>query len=168
MVLFPVTRVFTVHQAGIAGEGSVMERRGDEKLLVGPRKDVRRHHQGHYHQSKNEAASLPLLEAQKPAPALVPLSPHLENSKQVHLLTVHTKHNFVLALARGALRVTVKRASSAAHLLFALVVGQQLYAAINAVPHGNALGLLAHRAMGEPLRSPDIRKVCWKTLKEVF
>lgn len=168
MMLFCVTRVFAVRQAGIAGEGSVMERRGDQKLLVGPRKDVRCHHQGHDHQSKHEATSLPLLEAQKPAPALIPLGPHLENSKQVHLLTVHTEHNFVLSFARGALRVTVKGAFSAADVLFVLVVGQQLYAAINAVPHGNALGRLAHRAMGEPLRSPDACKLCWKNFKDVF
>lgn len=162
-MLFRVARVFTVRQAGIAGEGSIMERRGDQKLLVGPRKDVRCHHQGHDHQSKNQATSLPLLEAQKPAPVLIALSPHLENSKQVHLLTVHTKHNFVLSFARRALQVTVKGASSAASLLFVLAVGQQLYAAINAVPHGNALGLLAHRAMGEPLRSPDACKSRWNT-----
>lgn len=62
----------------------------------------------------------------------------------------------------------MKGASSAADLLFVLVIGQQLYAAINAVPHGNALGQLAHRAMGEPLRSPDACKLCWKNFKDVF
>lgn len=157
-MFFRVTRVLAIHQAGIAGEGSVMERRGDQKLLVSSRKDVRCHHQGHDHQSKHEAASLPLLEAQKPAPVLIPLGPHLEDSKQVHLLTVYAEHNFVLSFAGGTLGVTVKGAPSAADLLFVLVVGQQLDAAINTVPHGNALGRLAPRAMGEPLGSPDACK----------
>lgn len=169
MMLFWVTRVFTIHHAGIAGEGSVMERRGDQKLLVGPRKDVRCHHQGHYHQSKNKATSLPPFEAQKPGPALVPLGPYLKNSKQVHWLTVHTEHNFVLSFARGALLETaMARASSAADLLFVHVAGQQLYAAVNAVPHGNALGLLAHRAMGEPPRSPGACNSCWRAFQDVL
>lgn len=155
MMLFCVTRILALHQAGIAGEGSVMERRWDQKLLVDPRKDVRSHHQRHYYQSKNETASFPLLEAQKPTPTLVPISPHFENSQQVHLLTVHSKHNFVFCLAHWALLTTVMGASSAADLLCLYVVRWQLDAAINAVPHGNVPGLLAHWAMGKPLRSPD-------------
>lgn len=162
-MLFCVTRILTLHQAGIAGEGSVMERRWDQKLLVDPRKDVRSHHQRHYYQSKNEAASLPLLEAQKPTPALIPISPHFENSQQVHLLTVHSKHNFVFCFAHWALLTTVMGASSAADLLCLYVVRWQLDAALNAVPHGNAPGLLAHWAMGEPLRSPDACNLCCET-----
>lgn len=41
-------------------------------------------------------------------------------------------------------------ASSAVHLLRVRVVRRQLYAAVNAVPHGNALELPAPRAMDEP------------------
>lgn len=149
MMFFHVAWGFAVRQAGIAGEGSVMERRWDQKLLVGPRKDVGGHHQGHDYQSKNEAASLSFLETQQPAPALAPLSPHLENSKQVHLLTVHTKHYFVLSFARGTLLATVWGASLAADLLFVCVVGWQLYAAVNAVPHGSTRGRPARRAMGK-------------------
>lgn len=122
MMLFRIAGVFTIHQARVAGEASIMERRWDEKLLVGPRKDVRSHHQGHYYQSKNEATSLALFKAQKPTPVLIPFSPHFENSKQVHLLTVYMEQNFIFCFARGARLVTVLGASPTADLLFVCVV----------------------------------------------
>lgn len=139
-MLFHVTGVLTVHQAGVAGETPVMERRRNQKLLVSPGKEIRSHHQGHDYQSKDQATSLPLLEAQKPAPVLSALSPHFENSKQVHLPTVHTKQNFVFPFASGAHLMTVMGASLAGSLLLVCVLRKQLDAAIDAVPHGRALG----------------------------
>lgn len=122
-MLLCVTWVFAVDRAGVAGEGPIMERRGDQELLAGSREDVRGHHQGHDYQSKDEAASLPLPEPEEPAPALVRLGPHFEDSQQVHLLTIHTEHDLVVSLARGVLLAAVMGASSAADPLFVRVVG---------------------------------------------
>lgn len=110
---------------------------------MSPGKDVRCHHQSHYDQAEDEATLLPLPEAQKPTPVLAALSPHFENGKQVHLLTVHTKQNFVFSFASGTRLVTVMGASLAGNSLFVRVLREQLYAAINALPHGRALGQLA-------------------------
>lgn len=142
-MLFHITRVLIVHHAGVAGKAPITERGGNQKFLMSPGKDVRSHHQGHYYQSKDQATSLPLPEAQKPAPVFIALSPHFENSKQVHLLTVHTKQDFVFSFASGARLMTVMGASLADNLLFVYVFGEQLDAAINAVPHGRVLGQLA-------------------------
>lgn len=143
MVLFHITGALIVCHTGVAGKAPIMEGRGDQKFLMSSRKDVRSHHQGHYYQSKDQATSLPLPEAQKPTPVFMALRPHFKNSKQVHLFAVHTKQNLVFSFASGARLMTVMGASLAGNLLCVCVFGEQLDAAINAVPHGRVLAQLA-------------------------
>lgn len=142
-MVFHITGVLDVRHAGVAGKAPIMERRGNQKFLMSPGKDVRSHHQGHYYQSEDQATSLPLPEAQKPTPVLIALRPHFENSKQVHLLTVHAKQNLVFSFASGARLMAVMGAPLAGNLLCVCVFGEQLDAAVNAVPHGRVPAQLA-------------------------
>lgn len=162
MMFFCVTWIFTLRQAGIAGEGSVME--GDEirsswwtpermwsitnVIIINP---------------KTRLHSFPFLK-RKTHPALTFHQPSLRRTASSSSAYLHRPRNTILfsALHTGPVLATVMGASSAADLLCLYVVRRQLDAAINAVPHDNAPGLLAHWAMGRaPEESGCLQVVLW-------